>query len=144
MEIEIKNLKIFGDDKGYLFEGLRADDKLFNGEFGQCLISVLYPGVIKGLHKHSKQIDYTCCIKGNLKYVLVKEGENGIETKIITLGEKNPILIKTTPGLWHGYMALDKEAIVLHVMNKPYKINEDDTKRLDPYHFGDLWSKKDN
>src|SRR3989344_3269559 len=72
-DIKIKKLNLFANDQGYLFETLRADDELFDGEFGQVLISELYPGIIKGLHRHSKQTDYTTCIKGNIKYVIAKE-----------------------------------------------------------------------
>lgn len=35
MEIETKPLKVYLDDRGYLFEALRKDDKLFDGVFGQ-------------------------------------------------------------------------------------------------------------
>ena len=32
-EIKIKKLKIHKDDRGYLFEGLRQDDSLFDGKY---------------------------------------------------------------------------------------------------------------
>ncbi len=62
-EIEFKKLKVFANDQGYLFETVRADDEIYGGKFGQVLVSVLYPGVIKGLHRHSKQTDYTVTIQ---------------------------------------------------------------------------------
>jgi len=140
LQLPSKKMKIFNDDRGYLIEGLRADDEFFDGEFGQCLVSVVYPGVIKGLHLHEKQIDYTCCIKGNLRYVAVNEKEDGtIESKVLTIGENNPLLIKVRAGLWHGYMAVDGEATILHVMNRGHDPKNDDTQRRDPFYFGDLW-----
>jgi len=141
--IEIKDLKIWADDQGYLFETIRADDKIFEGKFGQVLVSVLYPGTIKGLHKHEKQTDYTTCIKGNIKYVAVLENNGEIKIKTFIIGERNPILIKTPPGIWHGYMPLaNKEAIVLHLMDKTFDPKNDDTQRKDPFAFGDVWSVK--
>ena len=144
--VEVKNLKVFANDQGYLFETLRDDDKIFNGKFGQVLVSVLYPGVIKGMHKHEKQTDYTSCIKGNVKYVAIKENKDGtLEVKTFVIGERNPLLIKTPPGIWHGYTPLsNQEAVILHVMDKAYDVNDDDTERKDPYFFGDVWSVKNN
>lgn len=145
-EIQIKNLKIFANDQGYLFETLRNDDELFDGKFGQTLISVIYPGVIKGLHKHEKQTDYTTCIKGNIKYVTIKEKSDGTkEIKTFIIGERNPILVKTPPGIWHGYTPLsNEEAVILHLEDEVYNPKEDDTQRKDPFEFGDLWSVKNN
>lgn len=133
----LKKLRIHADEQGYLFETLRADDEIFNGKFGQVLVSVLYPGAIKGLHLHKKQTDYTTCIKGNIKYITVDENSN---IKQYIMGESNQILIKTPPGIWHGYATLsNKEAIVLHLMDKTYNPKDDDTERKDPFAFGDIW-----
>src|SRR3989344_3871915 len=132
-EVEFKDLKIFVNDQGYLFETVRNDDRIFDKKFGQVLVSVLYPGTIKGLHLHHKQTDYTTCIKGNIKYVVAKEKENGeTEVKTYILGENNRKLIKTPPEHWHGYMPLgNQEAIVLHLMDKPFDVNGPDTERKD-------------
>ncbi|MEK6826507.1 MAG: dTDP-4-dehydrorhamnose 3,5-epimerase family protein [Nanoarchaeota archaeon] len=141
--IEFKQIKIFANDQGYLFETVRKDDKIFTGEFGQVLVSVLYPGVIKGLHKHQFQTDYTTCIKENIKYCVVKEKDGKPEIETYIIGEKNPVVIKVPPGIWHGYSPLGgKEAIVLHLMDKTYDPKNDDTERKDPYAFGDVWTVK--
>jgi dTDP-4-dehydrorhamnose 3,5-epimerase len=138
-DIQIKELKVHQDgDEGHLYEGLRDDDKLFDGKFGQTLISVVNPGIKKGLHKHEKQIDYTLCIKGRLLYVAVNSETK--EVKTFELGEKNPIMLKVPIGWWHGYMPLDnKEAVILHVMDKAYDNNDPDTQELDVNAFGDIW-----
>lgn len=145
-DIQVKNLKIFANDQGYLFETLRNDEEIFGGKFGQSLVSVIYPGVIKGLHKHEKQTDYTTCIKGNIKYVTIKEKSDGTkEIKTFIIGEKNPILVKTPPGIWHGYTPLsNEEAVILHLEDEAYNPKDDDTQRKDPFEFGDLWSVKNN
>jgi dTDP-4-dehydrorhamnose 3,5-epimerase len=140
MEIETKYLKIFLDDRGYLFECLRKDDKIFDGEFGQALISVLFPGVVKGWHKHKTQTDYTICIKGNIKYCTAKEDKNGRpEIKTFFLGENNQIMVKVPPGIWHGYTPLaNKEAILLTITDKTF--DPSDTEKKDWKAFGDVWS----
>ncbi|MBT3404882.1 methyltransferase domain-containing protein [archaeon] len=142
--LEIKKLNTFANDQGYLFETLRADDSIYEGKFGQVLISSIYPGIIKGFHLHKKQIDYTACVKGNLKYVALKPMPDGsFEMQTIILGERNPLLIKCPPGIWHGYMPLTgKEAMVLHIADRPFYTLDPDTERKDPFEFGDLWTPK--
>lgn len=141
--IKIKKLNIFANDQGYLFETVRVDDEMFDGKFGQVLVSEVYPEIIKGLHLHKKQTDYTCCIKGNLKYVAIKEEGEKLKVNTFVIGEKNPILLKIPPGIWHGYMSLSNEpATVLHLMDKPYDSEDSDTERKDPFEFGDFWTPR--
>ena len=142
--LDIKKLNIFANDQGYSFETIRNDDKIYQGKFGQVFVSVLYPNVIKGWHLHHKQSEYTSCIKGNIKYVAVKENSDGTKSvQTLTIGERNPVAIRVPTGVWHGYMPLsNREATILHLMDKPYDINEPDTDRKDPYEFGDFWTVK--
>jgi len=142
--IELKKLNVFANDQGYLFETIRSDDEIFGGTFGQVLVSELYPGVIKGLHKHKKQTDYTACIKGNIKYVVAKENSDGTaEVKTFVLGENNQVLIKVPPGYWHGYMPLEnKSATILHLMDTLFDPKDDDTERKPHDAFGDVWTVK--
>lgn len=143
-EIQIKKLNVFANDQGYLFETLRADDKIFDGKFGQVLVSAVYPGIIKGLHLHKKQTDYTTCIKGNIKYIAIKiNPDKTIKINTFVVGEKNQILIKCPPGIWHGYTPLsNQEAIVFHLMDKVYDPADPDTDRKDPFEFGDVWTPR--
>ena len=142
--VEIKKLKVFANDQGYLFETLRNDDAFYNKEFGQVLIFEIYPGVIKGYHLHEKHDEYVTCVKGNIKYVVVKEFPDG-SRKInkFVIGERNPALIKIPKGLWRGYMPLgNQSAMVMDIMSRPYDSKDPDTKEKDPYEFGDVWTVK--
>ena len=141
--VKVKKLNSFFDEEGELFETLRCDDEIFSGVFGQNLISIVKPGIIKGLHFHRKQTEYTTCIKGNILYVAIKEvnGQDLIIEKF-EVGERNRILIKTEPGIWHGYTPLDgREAVVLYTMDKAYNHKDPDTEDKDPFAFGDIWEK---
>src|SRR3989344_379315 len=140
--VEIKKLKVFANDQGYLFETLRNDDTFFEGAFGQVLISEVYPGVIKGYHLHKKHDEYITCLKGNIKYIIVKENPDG--TKKINkfvIGERNPILIKVPRGLWRGYMPLGNQpAMLMDIMSRPYDPKDPDTEEKDLFEFGDPWT----
>ncbi len=144
--IEIKKLKVFDlGDEGNLFETLRDDDEIYQGKFGQNLISFVNPGIKKGLHKHDKQTEYTTCIKGNLLYVAIKETPKGPIIEKIPIGEKNMLMIKTPPGVWHGYTPIGNEqAVLVYTMDRAYNSEDPDTDEKDVYSFGDVWSENFN
>ena len=145
MFLETKKLKYFNLGKeGSLFEALRSDDSFYGGKFGQNLVSVVAPGVKKGLHLHKEQTEYTTCVQGNLLYVAIKKKGKKFLLERHILGEKERIMIKMPPGIWHGYTALEgKSAIVLHTMDKPYDPLNPDTLEKDPDSFfkecGNIW-----
>ena len=60
----VKPLKVIPDERGWLMEMLRADDPFFQ-KFGQCYLTVVYPGVVKGWHYHKKQTDHFVCVQGH-------------------------------------------------------------------------------
>jgi dTDP-4-dehydrorhamnose 3,5-epimerase len=144
--VELKKInRIDLAHEGYLYEILRNDDKIFSGKCGQTLISMVNPGVIKGLHLHKDQTDYTICISGNMRYVAVKDiptPPNKMQiVETYDFGEENLMLIKTPPGIWHGYSAIgDKPALLLHTMDKTYDSQNPDTLEIDVFTFGeDIW-----
>ncbi|MBI4148979.1 dTDP-4-dehydrorhamnose 3,5-epimerase family protein [Candidatus Woesearchaeota archaeon] len=132
-DVQVKKLAVHRDGRGYLFEGLRADDGLFSGKYGQCLISVLNSGVIKGLHRHQKQTDFTLCAKGKVLYVAT----DGTRARKFLLDGADPMLLKIPPGVWHGYQAIEGEALLVHNMDSVY--DPADTEVMDPHAFGNLW-----
>ena len=143
--LEIKPLRVFKDKEGHAFETLRNDDSMFEGKFGQNFLSFTFPGVIKGLHKHERLIEYTTCIRGNILFVVIKEpsnpedGEKPIIERI-KMGEDNMVLVKTPPGVWHGYIALPgSDTIVLYTMDTAYDPSQVDQETKDAYAFGDVW-----
>ena len=138
-KIEIKELRSFFDADGELFETLRVDDSMFNGKFGQNLVSIVKPGIIKGLHLHHQQIEYTTCLKGNILYVAITETQEKPLIEKFIMGEENRILIKTPPGIWHGYTPLNnREAVVLYTMDCPYNPKNTDTEEKTALAFGDI------
>jgi dTDP-4-dehydrorhamnose 3,5-epimerase len=140
--VKIKPLRVIHErEEGYLFETLRTDDDIFDGKFGQNLVSVVNYGIIKGLHRHKELTEYITCIKGDIRYVLIKEEENSEPiVEKYDLGDINGLLIKTPPGIWHGFTPLNGEkAIVLYTMDKPYDPREVDQETKDPLTFGNIW-----
>lgn len=134
-DVEIKKLKFMPDERGWLIEILRCDDEIFE-KFGQVYITTAYSGVVKAWHYHKKQTDNFTCIKGMMKVVLYDARENSETYKEINeffIGEKNPLLIKVPPVVYHGFKAIgDETAYFLSVPTLPYNREEPDEYRLSP------------
>ena len=101
--VEIKNLKVITDNRGFLMEMLRCDDPIFE-KFGQVYLSVCNPSIVKGWHYHKKQTDHFVIVKGNAKVVMYDIREDSPtkgEIQEVFMGEKNPILLKIPTFVLH-------------------------------------------
>ena len=132
--IKTKNLRMLSDERGWLTEILRSDDEIFE-KFGQVYATAAYPDVVKAWHMHKKQTDNLACIKGGVRLVLY-DGRKGSKTKgeinEFTIGEKNPLLVKVPPEVWHGFKAVGETAIVVNVPTELYNYKNPDEHRLPP------------
>ena len=64
----ITKLKKIPDERGAIFHMLRNDDSHFI-KFGEIYFSIAYPGIIKGWHEHTKQIQNYAVVDGMIKLV---------------------------------------------------------------------------
>ena len=133
--IPVKELRIIPDERGFLMEILRSDDKLFQ-KFGQVYVSVIYPGVVKGWHYHKIQTDYIAVIRGMAKLVLYDTREDSPTCGVVQemfIGELNPKLVKIPPLVLHGMKGVgDKEAYFINCPTELYDYNKPDEYRVDP------------
>ncbi|MFQ6068744.1 MAG: dTDP-4-dehydrorhamnose 3,5-epimerase family protein [Candidatus Bathyarchaeia archaeon] len=133
--VATRQLRVIADERGWLMEVLRRDWETFE-KFGQAYITAAYPQVVKAWHMHKKQTDNIACIKGMVKLVLYDARKNSKtkgEINEFVIGEKNPILVKIPPQVWHGFKTLSEEtAIVMNVPTKLYNYKNPDEHRLPP------------
>jgi dTDP-4-dehydrorhamnose 3,5-epimerase len=146
--VNVKPLKVIADERGYLMEMLRADDPFFQ-KFGQCYVSVAYPGVVKGWHYHKVQTDHFVIVKGMMKVVLYDRREDSPTRGMVNeffMGEKNPVLVTIPPGVLHGMKGIGTEpAMLVNTPTEPYRYDQPDEFRVDP-HQNDIpyrWERKD-
>ena len=130
----IMPLKQIPDERGKVMHMLRADDKHFE-KFGEIYFSVVYPGVIKGWHMHTKMALNYAVISGMIKLVLYDKGEN-FRTKgelmELFIGEDNYVLVHVPPGIVNGFKGIgNKPAIVANCATIPHDPNE--IIRIDPF-----------
>jgi len=133
--VQVKNLKVVPDERGWLMEILRCDDEIFE-KFGQVYVTTAYPGVVKAWHYHKKQTDNFTCIKGMMKVALydARPGSPSQgELNEFFIGEKNPLLIRVPPVVYHGFKAIGNEtAFFVSIPTLPYDYGEPDEFRLPP------------
>jgi len=130
-----RQLRLIADERGWLMEVLRSDWELFE-KFAQAYVTAAYPEVVKAWHMHKKQTDNIACVKGMVKLVLC-DGRKNSKTKgeinEFVIGEKNPLLVKIPPQVWHGFKAIGEEsALVMNVPTNLYNYEKPDEHRLPP------------
>lgn len=143
--VEMKGLKVIRDDRGFLMEMLRCDDKLFK-KFGQLYLTVCNPGYVKGWHYHKKQTDNFVVVKGNAKVVLYdirKNSNTRVKIQEVFMGEKNSILLKIPPFILHGITPVDNNPVYLiNCPTLPYNYDNPDEFKINfksekiPYKWG--------
>ncbi|HUG17053.1 MAG TPA: dTDP-4-dehydrorhamnose 3,5-epimerase family protein [Thermomicrobiales bacterium] len=138
--VETKRLSTHADERGSLTELLRNDDPIFEG-FGQCYVSMSYPGVIRGWHYHKKQIDYFTCVRGMIKVPLydIREGSptHGVLNEFF-IGEENRIVVKIPIGVLHGFKNIGaKPCYLINFPTMPYDPADPDEYRI-PFDSPDI------
>ena len=73
--IKITKLRKIPDERGSIMNMLRSDDPHFE-KFGEIYFSTTYPGIVKGWHEHTKQIQNYAVIQGMIKLVLFDNRKN--------------------------------------------------------------------
>ena len=131
--VEIKQLARHADERGFLMELLRSDDAIFT-KFGQCYVSMNYPGVIRAWHWHKKQDDFFVVMKGMIKVGLydMREGSpTRGEVGEFYLGDNNNIMLKIPVGVVHGYKTVGTEpSLLINFPSEVYNPQEPDEYRL--------------
>lgn len=131
--VKIKSLKKIYDERGAIFHMFRRDDLNFD-KFGEIYFSLVYPGVVKGWHLHTKMTLNYAVIQGMIKLVLFDD-RNGSSTRgeimEIFTGEDNYSLITIPPKVWNGFKGIGtKSAIVANCSTLPHDPKE--IIRMDP------------
>jgi len=134
--VSVKELKVHYDDRGYLMEILRSDDRIFK-KFGQVYITTAKPGIVKAWHYHKMQDDHFCCISGTMRLVLYdarKKSKTCGEIMEWELSLACPKLVKIPKLVYHGFKAISAaDAVVVNVPTLPYNSKKPDEYRIDAF-----------
>lgn len=139
----VKELAVHTDDRGYLYEIAHAYDL---PKFGQ-VYAVGNParGAIRAFHKHDILWDLFCIVKGSAKFVFIDD-RKGSATKgvaqTVVIGDRAPKLIIVPPGVYHGWMSLEDDTLMISTASELYNREKPDEYRIDPFTYGDVWTVK--
>lgn len=141
--VQVIPLRRIPDERGTIYHMLKCTDPHFI-QFGEMYFSTIYPGVIKGWHKHQEMTLNYACVFGRIKLVLYDErkGSSTKETLVeVFLGPDNYSLVIIPPEVWNGFKGMGKPyAIVANCCSHPHDPSR--TTRLDPFknHIPYNWS----
>jgi dTDP-4-dehydrorhamnose 3,5-epimerase len=149
-EFQVIDLPVRMDDRGYLFEIVRAaggeELHAVAHQFGQVyLVGDPVRGTVRAYHKHDELWDWFCIVHGTAKFVLRddrRESPTYREIMEIVIGDKRPRLIVVPPGVYHGWMSLTDDVLMVSVASHTYNRESPDEHRIPPDSFGDVWTVK--
>ncbi len=132
--VQVVPLKRIPDERGTIFHMLKRTDPHFS-EFGEIYFSTVYPGVVKGWHKHQEMGLNYACIFGRIKLVLFDDRENSktrSQLMEIFLGPDNYSLVMIPPLVWNGFKGMGEPySIVANCSTRPHDPSK--SWRLDPF-----------
>jgi dTDP-4-dehydrorhamnose 3,5-epimerase len=131
-------LRQMPDERGRVMHMLKASDPHFLG-FGEIYFSVVYPGVVKGWHLHTRMVLNYAVPHGRIKMVLydAREGSPTLGClQEIFLGTGHYCLVQVPAGVWNGFKGIGIEpALVANCSTIEH--DPDEIRRMDP-HDNDL------
>ena len=102
--VQIVPLRRIPDERGTVYQMLKRTDPYFKA-FGEIYFSSVYPGVVKGWHRHREMTLNYACIFGRIKLAIYDE-RDGSPTRgnlmEVFLGPDNYSLVIIPPGVWNG------------------------------------------
>ena len=141
----IHPLRQIPDERGRVMHMLKSTDPHFE-RFGEIYFSMVYPGVVKGWHRHARMTINYAVVVGMIKLVLYDDRPHSPthrQLQEIFVGEACYCLVKVPPRIWNGFKGIGTApAIVANCATTPHDPSE--MERLDPMasHIPYDWSLK--
>lgn len=133
--LQIQHLEPHADERGRLMSLFRSGEEGLP-PFGQVHVTAVYPGVVKGWHRHRHTTDVFCCVQGMVRLGLYDEREGSKtagELNEFYLGVHHPLRILVPPGVWFGLKGLgSEEALVVVYADRSYDPKDPDQESMDP------------
>lgn len=135
--VRIQPLRRIPDERGAIMHMMRRDDPWFE-QFGEIYFSMIYPGVVKGWHLHTRMtLNYTV-VTGAIKLALYDGREDSTtarQVQEIFLGPANYALVTVPPGVWNGFKGIGTSpAVVANCATEPH--DPEEIVRRDPFDPG--------
>lgn len=137
--VRIKDLKAIHDTRGRLMEIFRVSETGINPK--QVYMTTALEGVVKDkdrFHMHKNQNDNMCCVKGEVRLVIVDTREvskTKNEVMEIDMGEKNPRIASIPKGVLHAFKSLKGESFIINCIDNEYDHKNPDEIRVENKYY---------
>lgn len=132
--VQVIPLRRIPDERGTIYHMLRRSDPHFQA-FGEIYFSSVYPGAIKGWHRHRDMTLNYACIFGRIKLVMYDDRTNSPTRGTLMelfLGPDHHALVVIPPEVWNGFKGLSAPfALVANCCTHEHDPAR--STRLDPY-----------
>lgn len=142
----VRPLRRIPDERGQILHMLRADAPHFE-RFGEIYFSMVYPGAVKGWHRHRRMTLNYAVPHGMIKLVLYDDRADSPsrgQLEELFIGRDQYLLVRIPPLVWNGFKGLGTEpALVANCATLPHDPAE--IERADP-HVGGIpydWGRQD-
>ena len=116
--LEIKQLTVHEDQRGWLAEIIRDDETAFRPVMSY--LSMTRPGLLRGPHEHREQVDFFCFVGNFRLYVWDnrKDSPTYLEKKIIDTNG-TPVVAIVPAGIVHAYKNIgSSDALVINMPDR--------------------------
>ena len=121
---EIKSLKKYSDERGWLGEFFRRDELPESLHPVMGYLSLTHPGVTRGPHEHTHQTDLFLFFSGQFTLYLWDDRDKSptyMRRQVLQVGVENPVIAIVPPGVVHAYKnSGDTNALVANCPNRLY------------------------
>ncbi|MER3414790.1 MAG: dTDP-4-dehydrorhamnose 3,5-epimerase [Gemmataceae bacterium] len=122
-DLRIVPLRRIPDERGTVLHMLKCTDPHFF-QFGEIYFSTVYPGVVKGWHRHEEMTLNYAVPFGRIKLVVYDDRADSPtrgSLAEIFLGPDNYSLVQIPPGLWNGFKGMSEPlALVANCATHPH------------------------
>ena len=134
--LEIRELPVHKDQRGWLAEIIRDDETAFRPVMSY--LSMTSPGLLRGPHEHREQVDFFCFIGKFRLYIWDNRNDSPtyLEKKIIdTKGV--PTVAIVPAGVVHAYKNIDSsDGLVINMPDRLF-MGKDETEPVDEIRYED-------
>jgi dTDP-4-dehydrorhamnose 3,5-epimerase len=131
--VVVVELQRIPDERGTVLHMLKRTDRHFV-EFGEIYFSTVYPGIVKGWHRHQEMTLNYACIQGRIKLVLYDDRPDSAtrgEVMEFFLGPDNYSLVQIPAGIWNGFKGMGTQRAIVANCSTPHDPTR--SERLDPF-----------
>ncbi|NVM02899.1 MAG: dTDP-4-dehydrorhamnose 3,5-epimerase family protein [Candidatus Helarchaeota archaeon] len=147
----VEKNRINVDDRGALISLIRADDDFAIDKIEEVYVVMNHSkNIVRAFHGHKELIDWFSIIKGSAKFALFDarkkiDGKNNEffgKMNEITLSDKHISTLTIPVGVYHGWMSLTDDTILVSIANNVYDHANPDEHRVPPDSWGYKWEVK--